>query len=63
MHRPPRIARSLLAVLLPADERRAVLRDLDDEFARHVRPERGVTLFALLAGVLTVVGSWFEFTL
>ena len=41
MHRPPRLARALLAALLPADERRAVLRDLDDEFARHVRPERG----------------------
>ena len=38
---PPRLARSLLAVLLPADERRAVLRDLDDEFARHVSPARG----------------------
>ena len=41
IERPPRLARWLLAVLLPADERHAVLRDLDDEFARHVSPERG----------------------
>ncbi len=41
IERPPRLARWLLAVLLPADERRAVLRDLDDELARHVSPERG----------------------
>ena len=38
--RPPRLARFLLAVILPADERAAVLRDLDEEFVRHVRPAR-----------------------
>ena len=40
--RPPRLARALLAVLLPADERRAVLRDLDAEFAKYVEPASGV---------------------
>ena len=41
MHRPPRLARALLAALLPSDERHAILRELDAEFAEHVRPERG----------------------
>ena len=37
----PRLARALLAALVPADERQAMLRDIDEEFARHVLPARG----------------------
>ena len=39
--RGPRIARALLSLLIPADERTAVLRDIDEEFAEHVIPARG----------------------
>jgi putative ABC transport system permease protein len=35
---PPRLARALLALILPADVRDAVLTDLDEEYLRHVRP-------------------------
>ena len=39
--RGPRIARALLAALVPADERHAMLRDIDEEFAGHILPARG----------------------
>jgi predicted permease len=39
--RTPRLPRLLLAWLLPARVREALLRDLDEEFARHVLPGRG----------------------
>jgi putative ABC transport system permease protein len=39
--RAPRLARAILSRLLPLDARAAVLRDLDDEYARFVRPSRG----------------------
>lgn len=39
--RVPRLARALLSALLPADERSAILRDLDEEYTRHVGPGRG----------------------
>jgi predicted permease len=35
---PPRLPRALLALILPADVRDAVLADLDEEYVRHVRP-------------------------
>ena len=41
MHSPPRAARALLAILLPADVRASVVADLDDEFERHVASTRG----------------------
>jgi len=40
--RVPRLARFLLALLIPPDERRAILSDLDEEYVRHIRPVRGV---------------------
>ena len=38
---PPRIARRLLLLLLPASDRRVVVGDLDEEFTRHVATSRG----------------------
>ena len=35
---PPRLPRALLALILPADVRDALLADLDEEYVRHVRP-------------------------
>lgn len=40
---PPRIARFLLRVLLPATERRVVIGDLDEELRRDIAPARGAT--------------------
>ncbi len=39
-NRLPRLARTVLSRLLPFDAREAVLRDLDEEYARFVRPSR-----------------------
>ena len=39
--RPPRLARAILSRLLPPDACGPVLRDLDEEYSRFVRPSRG----------------------
>ena len=36
--KPPLLPRALLALILPADVRQALLADLDEEYLRHVRP-------------------------
>lgn len=38
---PPRLARALLEWLLPADDAGSATGDLDEEYARYVRPTRG----------------------
>ncbi len=39
--KPPRFARWLLRRSLPIDNRNEIIGDLDEEYRKHVRPERG----------------------